>query len=138
MGRTRRVGPAALIVVAGAIAYFSSAAGEAGPMVVFGRGDANRAAADAWQLIPLHAGIALGFTLACPIGLRRIARAASIVGTVSMALVAASLLIILPSALGDRADVLDMMVTAALVVLYGAALVVLGRLPQPVSATRPA
>lgn len=123
MGAGRRVGSVTVILVAGAVAFFSYAAGEAGPMVAFGQGDANRAAADAWQQLPLHVAVALGFAVAGSTSLRSVAWAASVVGTVFMGLWAAMLVIVLPSALGDRADFLDVVVAAGLVLLYGAALV---------------
>ena len=111
-----------MILVAGAIAFLSNSAGEAGPLVVFGRGDANRAAADAWQQIPLHVAVALGFAVAGPTGQRRIARAASIAATGFMGLIAVGLALVLPSALRDRADILDLIVSAVLALLYAAAL----------------
>jgi len=118
----RRFGPAAVILVAGAAACLSHMAGEAGPLVVFARGDANSAAADAWQQIPLHLAVALGFAIDGPTGVRRIARTVSIVATGFLGLMALGIVLVLPSALGDRADVLDLIASAVLALLYAAAL----------------
>lgn len=121
MGPVRRVGSIAVILVAGAVAYFSYAAGEAGPQAAFGRMDANFAAADAWHQLPLHLAVALGFAVAGPIGVRAIAWAASWLATMALGLWAAFLLIVVLRYLGDDTDLLDVVASASLLVLYGAA-----------------
>jgi hypothetical protein len=120
-----------VVLVAGAIAYFSYAAGDAGPTVTFGHGDASRAAADAWLQIPLHAAAAAGFAAAGPTGARWIAWAASFVGTAAIGLWSLVLLMSGLSSLGDYADELDLVVSATLAVLYGATLILSRRLDSP-------
>lgn len=122
MMRPARIGSMAAILVAGAVAYVSYAAGEAGPMVTFGRGDANIAAKAAWLQLPLHVAVALGFAVAGPLGVRGIARAVSLIATATLGLWAASLLMLGLGSLGDYADILDVAVSAILLVLYGGAL----------------
>jgi hypothetical protein len=116
-----RVGAIAAILIAGAVAYFAYAAGEAGPMVTFGRGDANIAAEDAWLQLPLHLAVALGFAVAGPIGVRSIAWSASWLATAALGLWAAYLLMLDLGSFGDYADVPDVVVSGILLVLYGAA-----------------
>ena len=122
MRPVRNVGSVAAILVAGAIAYFSYAAGEAGPMVTFGRGDANIAAEDAWLQLPLHLAVALGFAVAGPIGVRTIPWAVSRIATATLGWWAAVLLLLGLGSFGDYADLLDLVVSAILLVLYGGVL----------------
>lgn len=121
MGAVRKRGAISMILAAGAVAYFAYAAGEAGPMVTFGRGDANHAAADAWLQIPWHSALALGVAVAGPAGIRNIAWCTSFLGTALLGLWAATLVLLGLSSLGDYADVLDVLVSATLLLLYGAA-----------------
>ena len=121
MGIVRRVGVVAIILAAGAVAYIAYAAGEAGPMLVFGHGDANRAAADAWLQIPWHSALALGVAVAGLTGIRNLAWRASSFGTVLLAVWAAALVLLGLSSLGDYSDVLDVVVSASLLLLYCAA-----------------
>lgn len=113
-----------LILVAGALAYTSYGAGEAGPMVMFGHGDANIAAAEAWHQLPLHAAVGLGFAVAGPLGIRRIPWTASVLATATMGLWALYLTIGALAALGgDGTDILDVAVSATLLGLYATAVI---------------
>jgi hypothetical protein len=124
-GVRRRIGATAAILAAGGIAYFASAAGEAGPFVVFGRGDANRAAPDAWLQIPVHVALAAGVAVAGPAGATSVAWLASVIGGLFLGLWAAALVILGLTSLADYADLLDVIVSAALLALYFGALLLL-------------
>jgi hypothetical protein len=115
----------AIILAAGAVAYIAYAAGEAGPMLVFGHGDSNRAAADAWLQIPSHSVLALGVAVAGPTGIRNLAWRASFFGTALLAVWAAALMLLGLSSLGDHSDVLDVLISASLLLLYASASILL-------------
>ena len=121
MGWFRRLGSVAAILAAAAVAYVAYASGEAGPMAMFGRGDANIAAANAWVQIPAHAAIALGFAAAAPVGLRLMGWVGSYFATVVLSLWATLMLLGGVAYLGDYTDPLDVLVSALLLTLYAAA-----------------
>lgn len=117
----------AVILAAGGVAYFAYAAGDAGPMATFGHGDSNRAAVDAWVQLPVHAVLALCFAVAGPTGMRTIAWIASFLASAALCLWAVVLLLLGLGSLGDYTDLPDVLVSMALLLLYGAAAVALWR-----------
>ena len=114
--------PAALILCAGPLAYVANAAGERGPMVAFGRGDANLSIPDAWMQLPLHAGLAFLLAIGRPRGIRWLAWAAAHVGLVLLVVWAAFLTLVLVERLFAVDYPVDVGSAMLLLLLYGAAL----------------
>ena len=114
--------PAALILCAGPLAFVAYAAGEFGPMVAFGRADANDTIPDAWIQLPLHAGLAFLLAIGRPRGLRWLAWPPARVGLILLVVWAALLMVALVGR-GITIDYpLDYVSAMLLLLLYGAAL----------------
>jgi hypothetical protein len=111
-----------LVLLAGLLAYLAYAAGDAGPMVVFGHGDANRAAAQAWQQIPIHGVLAIALAVGGPTGLRRLATAAGIAGLLLLSIWTTLLSLLGITSFGDYSDLADVVVSASLFLTYGGVL----------------
>jgi hypothetical protein len=111
-----------LILCAGSLAFVAYASGEFGPMVAFGRRDANDAIPDAWIQLPLHAGLAVLLLIGRPRGLRWLAWAPAVVGLVLLVAWAALLTLVLVGR-GITVDYpLDYGRAVLLLLLYGAAM----------------
>lgn len=112
---------AVLVLVAGAVAYVVSVSGAEGPMVVFGRRDADSLVAEAWYQIPLHIGVAVLVGASGVTGWRLIPRVAGV--TILVALAGLSALVAQSGIvrLGDNTDLADVAIAAVWLSLYAAA-----------------
>jgi hypothetical protein len=118
----RSLVPAALILGAGLVAYVGDAAGDFGPMVAFGRADANAGIQYAWIQLPLHAGLAFLLLIGRPRGLLWLPWAAAGMGLILLVVWAAFLTLVLVDRLFTAVYPMALGSAILLLLLYGAAL----------------
>jgi hypothetical protein len=126
-----RVVPSVLVLLAGLVAYLAYAAGDAGPMVVFGHGDADSHATEAWLQIPIHGVLALALVIGGPTGLRALGRAMGVAGLLLLFIWTTFLSLLGITSFGDYSDLADVLVSTSLFLTYGGALHLTLR-PEPI------
>ena len=122
---SKNAAAAVLVLIAGVVAYIAYGAGENGPMVLFGRDDANKGVTDAWHQVPIHAALAGFLAFGGPRG-SRLLTVAGVTGT-ALLLVWAGLLIVF--GVGSMADgywrLADLLICLVLLAAYSGALFVM-------------
>jgi hypothetical protein len=126
--------PVVLVLLAGLVGFLAHAAGEFGPMVVFGHADANRDIPLAWVQIPLHVVLAITLAVGGPTGPRALVRLAGLVVVLLHFMWMTLLTVLVITSLGDYTDLPDLLAPLTLALMYGGAFV-LTQLAEPRPAT---